>query len=54
MKVDLPAPFGPVSPYRRPAENVLHRHYPKLLDMAKAVDKGMTVSEITLLEKTKE
>jgi lactate dehydrogenase-like 2-hydroxyacid dehydrogenase len=23
---------------RRPAENVLHRHYPKLLDMAKAVD----------------
>jgi lactate dehydrogenase-like 2-hydroxyacid dehydrogenase len=23
---------------RRPAENVLHRHYPKLLEMAKAVD----------------
>ena len=23
MKVDLPAPFGPVSPYRRPAENVV-------------------------------
>jgi hypothetical protein len=23
MKVDLPAPFGPVNPYRRPAENVV-------------------------------
>ena len=23
MKVDLPAPFGPVSPYRRPAEKVV-------------------------------
>src|SRR5262245_6727320 len=23
MKVDLPAPLGPVSPYRRPAENVV-------------------------------
>ena len=23
MNVDLPAPFGPVSPYRRPAENVV-------------------------------
>jgi hypothetical protein len=22
MKVDFPAPFGPVNPYRRPAENV--------------------------------
>jgi hypothetical protein len=23
MKVDLPAPLGPVRPYRRPAENVV-------------------------------
>jgi hypothetical protein len=23
MKVDFPAPFGPVSPYRRPAEKVV-------------------------------
>ena len=23
MKVDLPDPLGPVSPYRRPAENVV-------------------------------
>ena len=23
MKVDLPAPFGPVNPYRLPAENVV-------------------------------
>ena len=23
MKVDLPAPFGPVRPYRRPAENAV-------------------------------
>jgi hypothetical protein len=23
MNVDLPAPFGPVSPYRRPRENVV-------------------------------
>ena len=23
MNVDLPAPFGPVRPYRRPAENVV-------------------------------
>jgi hypothetical protein len=23
MNVDLPAPFGPVKPYRRPAENIV-------------------------------
>jgi hypothetical protein len=23
MNVDLPAPFGPVSPYRRPTENIV-------------------------------
>jgi hypothetical protein len=23
MNVDFPAPFGPVKPYRRPAENVV-------------------------------
>jgi hypothetical protein len=23
MNVDFPAPFGPVNPYRRPAENVV-------------------------------
>ena len=29
---------------RRPAENVLYRHYPKLLDMAKAVDTLMVMT----------
>src|SRR2546427_8960176 len=32
MKVDLPAPFGPVSPYRRPAENVVVTSSKRTLD----------------------
>jgi hypothetical protein len=32
MKVDLPAPFGPVNPYRRPAENVVVTSSKRIFD----------------------
>src|SRR3954468_9239617 len=32
MNVDLPEPFGPVRPYRRPAENVVDTSSKRILD----------------------